>query len=417
VIITENQNNDPYIKKWLTGLSERTKQNYLREFPKWVSFVKLNPTEQINKRLKDLTSQNLTERTYFENKFREYKEHLEQEGKLGSTSITTMLRTVASFFSRNDLSLNLKHGDWKTTLTQEVTKPQFKLKQEDIKAMYAHANLRDRTLLLVLAQSGFSEVDVSELKIEDIQGLFDMNMTEHYFIEKRREKTNEMQATCLSCEFLHDLRNLLEENGKPQAGYIFTSQTKQTFNPIKAEFEPIDTRRINEIMKNLAIKTFGKEKAKLFKTKSLRSFYNSALLRTDMKQEIKDLMMGHARMGARSKYAYDDITIKENYAKAFEHLSINGIQVKEDFQKLKEDMNRKAQDQDRELNALRSILLMVIDRNQLEQLVRQRITESNKRSLERAKETGIAEGINEVLFGKDISKMNKAELLELYSKL
>ena len=52
-------------------------------------------------------------------------------------------------------------------------------------------------------------------------------------------------------------------------------------------------------MKYLAEKTFGTEKAKDFKTKSLRSFYNSALLRADIKSEIKDLMMGHARLGAR----------------------------------------------------------------------------------------------------------------------
>jgi hypothetical protein len=81
VIITENQNNE-FVKKWLTGLSERTKQNYLREFPKWQNFIKVSPQKQIEKRLKDLSSANITERSYFENKFREYKEFLEKEGKL-----------------------------------------------------------------------------------------------------------------------------------------------------------------------------------------------------------------------------------------------------------------------------------------------------------------------------------------------
>lgn len=363
MIITENQNNK-YVKKWLNGLSERTKKNYLREFPLWVSFIKLNPTEQITKRLQDLTSANITERSYFENKFREYKEHMEKEGKLGSGSITTMLRTVASFFSRNDLGLTLKHGDWRTTKEQEVKKPQFKPKQEDVRAMYAHANLRDRTLLLVLAQSGFSEIDVSELKIEDIQNLYEMPITEHYYIQKNREKTNFEQATCLSCEFLHDLRSLLEEQGKPTQGYIFVSQTKQEEIEIKDKEKlnaeqlkkaqeqakaqakanrtnGIDTTRINLIMKSLAEKTFGTEKAKLFKTKALRSFYNSALLRADIKSEVKDLLMGHKRQGARSKYDYDETTIRENYGKAFEHLSINGIQVKEDFAKLRTDMKEK----------------------------------------------------------------------------
>ena len=35
---------------------------------------------------------------------------------------------------------------------------------DEIKRLYAHANVRDKALLLVLAQSGFSEADVTELR-------------------------------------------------------------------------------------------------------------------------------------------------------------------------------------------------------------------------------------------------------------
>ena len=72
----------------------------------------------------------------------------------------------------------------------------MKLTKDDVKAMYSHGNTRDRALLLVLAQSGFSEVDVSFFRIEELKGLYDNPETEHYFIEKPREKTNEIQATC-----------------------------------------------------------------------------------------------------------------------------------------------------------------------------------------------------------------------------
>ena len=88
--------NDGYVQRWLVGLSARTKQNYLREIPLWVSFVEMSPTEQINKRLKDLTSQNLTERTFFEDKFRAYNEMLEGQGKLRQffETIDTMLTGI-----------------------------------------------------------------------------------------------------------------------------------------------------------------------------------------------------------------------------------------------------------------------------------------------------------------------------------
>jgi len=324
---------EKYIEIWLNGLSERTKKNYLREFPTWLEFIKMTSTEQIEKRASDLASKNLTERIFFENKFRAYKEHLEKNTELKASSIKTMLRTVASFFGRNGLPLALKRGDWESTKKTEVIH-RFKLKNEDVRKMYAHANLRNRSLLLTLYQSGFSEVDTASLKVEDIKDIYDLAQNEHYFIEKPREKTNIIQATCISYEALHDIRAMLSERGSPKEGYLFVSQTK-------GKGSRIDTRRINEAMKTLAEKTFGKEKAKEFKTKALRSAYNSALLRAKIQpQELKDLMMGHGRKGSRKHYDYDEETIREAYDRAFEHLTVNGIQTREDMKKLQEQIKQ-----------------------------------------------------------------------------
>lgn len=85
---------------------------------------------------------------------------------------------------------------------------------------------------------------------------------------------------------------MLQERENPAEGYLFVSTTK-------GKGDKLEVRTINQAMKVLAEKTFGVEKAKEFKTKALRSFYNSALLRADIKSEVKDLMMGHARQSAR----------------------------------------------------------------------------------------------------------------------
>ncbi len=126
----------------------------------------MTPTEQIKKRMHDLTTQDIAERQFFEDKFRAYKEYLEQRGNLKPLSVKTALRTVASFFGRNGLPLALKRGDWESTQQQQVIQ-RMKLTKDDVKAMYSHGNLRDRALLLVLGQSGFSEVDVSFFRIEE----------------------------------------------------------------------------------------------------------------------------------------------------------------------------------------------------------------------------------------------------------
>jgi hypothetical protein len=332
--------NDTYVKRWLTGLAKKTKHGYPSLLEDWMTFIGLSPTEQINKRMHDLTSTDITERCFFEDKWRAYKESMESTGTHKDKWIHDRLKVVSSFFNRNNLPLALEHGAWKSTQKQEVIEKKEKLNLDDVKRMYAHANLRSKCILLILAQSGFSEIDISELKIESIKGLYEMAVNEHYVIEKPRDKTNHVQATCLSYEFLHDLRELLAERGNPKEGYIFTSQTKNK------GIENIDVRRINEAMKDLAEKTFGaeSEKAKQFQTRMLRSFYNSALLRAKIQpQEIKDLMMGHEREGARANYSYDDETIREAYISAFEFLSINGIQSRQDLQTIKQEM-RKNQD-------------------------------------------------------------------------
>ncbi len=337
---------DQYVNQWLNGLTEKSKGNYLRGILSWNDFIEMTPTEQIKRRIEDLNSKDLAARSFFESKFREYKQKRETETTLAPLSIKSELRTIASFFGRTTGKLNLRRGDWNSTQSTRI-KNKLTLKLDDVKAMYSHGSLRDRCLLLALSQSGFSEVDVTEFRIEDLKGFYETPISTHYFLEKPREKTGEIQATCLSFEAVHDLRDLLAEKGNPKKGFIFTSQTKnakiEDIDPEtkeKTEIDaPIEVRRIHESMKNLAEKALGSERAKEFKTKHLRSLYNSALLRADIKSEVKDLMMGHQRLGSRGHYGYDEQTIKDAYTKAFEFVSINGMQSREDLVKIKENLN------------------------------------------------------------------------------
>ena len=320
---------DEFVQKWLVGLAEKTKRNYVFGFKNWLDFIDMTPNAQIKQRIQDTISQDLTQRTHFENEWRRYKEYLVKKGDLSDSSIKTMLKIVASFFSRNSLHLQLKRGDWTLSTIQGAIKKKWIPTNQEIRRLYSHANLRDRSLLLALYHSGFSEIDVANLKIEDLKGLYENPETEHYFIEKPREKTGHIQATCLSFECVHDLKAMLQERDNPTEGFFFVSTTKEKGSKLKV-------RAIHEAMKGLVQKTFGEKKAKEFKTKNLRSAYNSALLRAEIQpQEIKDVFMGHKRHGARAHYAYDEITIKEAYAKAFQYLTINGIQSRKDIEELR----------------------------------------------------------------------------------
>jgi integrase len=321
---------DKYVKSWLAGLAAKSQSNYRKQFGEVLAFVGMPPTEMIEKRVKDLTSQDLNERQSFELKFREFKARLE-ETKATHSSVLAYLKCYASFFARNGVKLNLRRGDWMSTKPQKVIK-HYTPTLEEVKRLYVHAGVRDKGLLLTLSQSGFSEVDAASFNIEDLPKLYETPEAEHYFMEKPREKTNIVQATCISSEAIHDLKEYLAERGSPKEGPLFTVETF-------GKGERMTVRAVNAAMKVLFTKTFGAEKAKEFKTKSLRSFYNSALLRADIKSEVKDLMMGHERASARKNYAYDEQTVREAYAHAFPFLSINGVQVKQDFAKFRGEIN------------------------------------------------------------------------------
>jgi len=323
---------DAYVKEWLSKVAERTAKNYSERFPKWLAFIEMSPTEQFKKRIKDLQSSNPKERGFFEDKVIEFKNVLATQ-RLKATSVTSYLIPVLSFFSAHRVKLNFKRGELRVDERAEdkVVKEWIPDNQQ-MKQVYQHGDARDRALLLCLYQSGFSETDVSALNVEDLP-----NITEtegHYPITLHREKTGVLQRTCLSEECVHDLKAMLEERGNPKSGALFISQKGQR----------LTTRFINGAIKTMVEKTYGKEQAEKFKTKSLRDSYNDALLRANLTQEIKDTLFGHKRGGAKEKYAISQATIIDAYNKAFQYLTVNhGTQARKDIEVMRSEMVKMSQ--------------------------------------------------------------------------
>lgn len=313
---------EPYVKEWLSKVSERTQKNYRERYPKWLRFINMTPTEQIQKRFKDLQSQNPKERGFFEDKVIEFKNVLVTQN-LKASSVMCTLTPVLSFFSAHRVPLRFKRKELKVEERKEdkVVKEWIPENQQ-VKQIYQHGTVRDRAILLTLYQSGFSETDVSALNIEDLPNIYTCE-TAHYPITMHREKTGVLQRTCLSEEAIHDIKAMLQERQNPTSGALFISQ----------KGERLTTRFINDIIKTMVTKTYGEEQTEKFKTKSLRDAYNDALLRANLTQEIKDTLFGHVRQGAKEKYAISQATIVDAYNKAFQFLSVNhGAQARKDFE-------------------------------------------------------------------------------------
>ena len=322
--------NDESVKKWFAEISQRTRENCTRPFELWLGFIDVSPDEQIKKRILDLQSPNPQTRRYFEDKLIQWKNSLESETedgkrKYASTTVKSKLQRVMGFFAHNNLRLMFGRGQLNVEPSQrERVSLKWILGKTEVRLMYKRASLDEKARLLCLYQSGFSPIDLCELKIEDFPELY--TTERHHYVCKRRQKTNVWQQTCLSVECIHDLKLLLEKRGNPKSGLLFTTQRGK----------PLTQRFLNESIKGLALRTFGREKSKQFKTKNLRDGFKNGLLRAKISTEIIDSMFGHLRSGAKGAYELSQQLIEESYEQLFGYLSVNGgLQSKADYQALK----------------------------------------------------------------------------------
>ena len=73
--------NDSTIQHWFKKIdNERTIKNYSWEFPKFLKFAKVSPSEIVKQRLEQLATTDQTKRRIWEDKYVEYKHILENEG-------------------------------------------------------------------------------------------------------------------------------------------------------------------------------------------------------------------------------------------------------------------------------------------------------------------------------------------------
>ena len=320
--------NDKYVKNWLENLkSERTVSNYKERFPKFLEWIKRTPTEIIKSRLEHLTTQDLAKRRFWEKqlvKFTRYVESLvDNEGKrtLSTWSIKGIQTCVQSFFSHNGVRLQFARKELDVEPAQrETVEKEWIPSNEDVRMLYKGCkSARDRGVVLTLYQSGFSEVDVSNMQIEDFDfydkdGNWQLKPYEDVYHARHREKTNILQQTCISRECIEDIRTMLQSRQFPQKGFLFVSQKGEQFTP----------RFINDMIKEIVKTHLGYKQAE-WKTKHLRDSFMSALRRAKIPQELKDSMVGHKRKGARASYKITEIEVLEAYDSAFKYFSVNGV--------------------------------------------------------------------------------------------
>jgi len=320
-MLSDSWKQDATVQHWFKKIgNERTIENYRNEFPKFLEFVKMEPKDIVQQRIEQLATTDQTKRRVWEDKYVEYKHLLESKG-LRKNTVKSYLRTVQSFFTNNNVNLQLSRNDTKVTPThkKDLVPTQWTPTNEEVRVLYRMAKeSRDRAILLTLYQSGFSEVDVSSMDIEDFpfydkNGNWQIPITEDLYHQKTRSKTTILQQTCISREALEEIRIMLQSRAFPQTGPLFVSFRNQR----------LDVREINMAMKEIVTRAFN-GKVKEWETKHLRDAFMNAVEKAKIPQKIADVMVGHKPDGAKANYEVQQDTVETLYKDAFKFLTING---------------------------------------------------------------------------------------------
>jgi integrase len=316
------------VKRWINGIqvdhtgSHHTTSYYLRWLKKFVDWIGKNPDQLIEERKQQLKSEDMTVKRKAEEELRRSSAELEEEYK--RSTIRTIHSTVKSFYKYNYVPLQLRtpkkiasHG-----LQPHTT--------EEIKSLHDVANLRDRAIVLCLAESGMSSEDFIELTYGDIKQDYEANK-DTIHLKVIRRKAQVAYETFFGKNATTALRRYIE--ARKRRGETITDQTMLwKSRKGKGGFQTPDS--INWLLQRLGEKTGITSSPHRF-----RKFFE-----TNMGTKAPSLLvkywMGHS-LGVESSYFVPSVEDQRKaYLEAYEKIDILKIEPKISRKELWEEFSR-----------------------------------------------------------------------------
>ncbi len=247
-----------------------------------------------------------------------------KRGELSVNSIKLYLKGVKSFSEFNEIAL-----PWNKIakfLPDDVTNSYRSYTKEEIKKLLSIADPRDRCIILLMASSGIRVGAIQTLKVKSVKRLDG----EVGIVTVYPESKDSVYATLVTPEFLTSLDEYLKyrkSQGEKITGESwlirdkFATFSKKTNNPL-----PPSNKSINKQMRFLVRKA-GLPLEDLQPDHSLRKFFNTALMNSDVAYTFKELLMGHSVKLDNVYYDRDNEKSQQKilleYMKAIDALTIN----------------------------------------------------------------------------------------------
>jgi integrase len=244
--------------------------------------------------------------------------------ELSVNSIKLYLKGVKSFLEFNEIAL-----PWNKIakfLPDDVTNSYRSYTKEEIKKLLSVADHRDRCIILLMASSGIRVGAIQTLKVKSVKRLYG----EVGIVTVYPESKDSVYATLVTPEFLTSLDEYLKYR-KSQGEKItneswlirdkFATFSKKTNKPT-----PPSNKSINKQMRFLVRKA-GLPLEDLQPDHSLRKFFNTALMNSDVAYTFKELLMGHSVKLDNVYYDKDNEKSQQKilleYVKAIDALTIH----------------------------------------------------------------------------------------------
>jgi integrase len=210
-----------------------------------------------------------------------------RKGELSVNSVKLYLRGVKSFLEFNEIAL-----PWKKIAKlypDEVTNSYRSYTKDEIKKLLSLADPRDRCIILLMASSGIRVGAIQTLKVKSIKRLD----SEVGIVTVYPESKDSVYATLVTSEFLTSLDEYLKYR-KSQGEKItaeswlirdkFATFSSKTNKPV-----PPSDKSIRKQMRFLLRKA-GLPLEDLQPDHSLRKFFNTALMNSDVAYTFKELL-------------------------------------------------------------------------------------------------------------------------------
>lgn len=348
------------------GESEESgKRQYLLRLKIFCAFAKKSPDLLIQERKEDLKSDEPEIMHRAETKLSEYMGHL-KENRMSSNTRRSHACAIKSFYGKNYYPLNFSQR-----MKEHNKYPNNAASREDIRKMLQYAKVRDRALILTMAQSGLAAADICGLKYGDIRKDFEEEKIPCN-IHKMRHKTGEEINTFICREAVDAIK--LHLNERKLGTKKILPETITDESPLflsrglkHNEIRSLTPNNVNAMVIEKVVKKAGLYKGfHSMSSHSLRRFFQTTLEFSGVSYNWIKLLMGHRLRGVESAYSKPSTEqLRTAYSRAMSNLAITSVSELE-------DLKNKLKQRESEMEELRQYINRLEQKTNMLQLITDR---------------------------------------------